>query len=157
MRDHVAICFENISRSRAPRAALVAIAATFLACSERARDPIEIFSSSVALDGAKPGIVTRTLQRGVYLVEASEDDIDARVTVTAHGASVSLENSVPRQGSVFKVVSLDAPGELRVELNSADHRTKTGHVLVRVSKWARSPEARPNELELGYTAESAAD
>lgn len=156
MRDHVAICFENISRLRATIAALVAFAACLSACSERARDPVEALSSDAALGSDKSAAVARTLQRGVYLIEARERGIDARINVVTGGKSTTLENRLPRYGAVFKVVSLDAPTDVRIEAVSADHGANHGNVTIRISRWARAPGEPATALESGYVAESAA-
>jgi hypothetical protein len=70
--------------------------------------------------------VTRTLQRGEYLIEAREHEIDAHMTVEAEGRRTDLEDACPRHGTIYPVVSFAAPGELRVTVRSADHRTKQG-------------------------------
>src|SRR5689334_5051723 len=114
MRDHVAICFENISRSRTPSAVLLVLAAMLVACAKQApRDLVEIFSTTVTASGEQPVVVTRALQRGVYLFEARESGIDVRVTIEAAGTAATLEDRPPRHGVVYKVVSLPAPGEIR--------------------------------------------
>src|SRR6185295_14534402 len=103
MRDHVAICFENISRTRAPAAVCIALAACLVACSDRARvDPIETLGTRIALDGTQPASYSITLQRGAYLVEVRERDIDARVTVDAGGRRVTLEDKLSRHGVVYE-------------------------------------------------------
>src|SRR4051794_7175771 len=139
MRDHVAICFESFSRSRASAIVLVAVTACFAACSSRVRDPVEVFSSNVALGGEKPVNIEHSLQRGVYLLEASESGIDARINIVAAGENSTLENKLPRYGAVFKVVSLDAPASVRLEATSADHVANHGNVVIRIWRWARAP------------------
>jgi CHAT domain-containing protein len=156
MRDHVAICFENISRSRAVAAAHLWFATGLVACSDRARDPVEIASFNVALDGTKPALAERALQRGVYLIAAAERDIDARITVSAGGDSVLLEDRVARHGIVHKVVSLDAPATVRVQAESVDHRTRRGAVSVRISRFARHLDEPAGQIEAGYVAQSTA-
>jgi CHAT domain-containing protein len=157
MRDHVAICFENISRSRAAAAALFLLAALLTGCARKSHgEPAEIFASTVALNGEHPVVIARSLQRGVYLVEAREHDIDARVSVGASDSSVVLEDRLPRHGAVYRVVSLPAPGEVRISLASSDHATRSGEVLLRISRWSRTPETQPGELETGYAAQSEA-
>src|SRR4051812_18997733 len=90
MRDHVAICFENFSRLRSSWAAPLAFAfaSCVVGCSPgNGDDPIRTLSDEVALDGERPATVVHALQRGVYLIEARERDIDVRVTVEANGVS----------------------------------------------------------------------
>ena len=158
MRDHVAICFEKFSRSRAVGAALaLCVGAGIVSCSESARpDPTDIATRDVTLDGEHPAVFTRALQRGVYLVEARERDIDVRVAVEVPGSRTTLEGRPPRHGVVYKVVSLAAPGELRVVVSSTDHRTRHGTVALRLARWSRTPEQHPGELEAGFAAQSAA-
>src|SRR3569832_23967 len=110
MRDLVAICFENISRSRTAIIAVVSLAASLAACGNHTRvDPTEVFTTRIELDGSRPASISRTLQRGAYLVEIRERDIDARITVDTGGAPTTLEDRLSRHGVVYKVVSLRAP------------------------------------------------
>ena len=74
--------------------------------------------------------MTRTLQRGDYLIEAREHEIDVHVTVDAGGTRTELEDSVPRHGAIYQVVSLSSAGRVAGQLRSADHRTKQGRVSV---------------------------
>jgi CHAT domain-containing protein/tetratricopeptide (TPR) repeat protein len=159
MRDHVAICFEKFSCPRSTWAALIALAfgMCLASCSGQSqRDPVEIFSTSVAVDGAKPSTVTQQLQRGVYLVEAREQDIDARITVYAKGTSSLLEDRLARHGAVYKVVSIERLEAIRINIASVDHRTKRGKVIVRISRFVRDIAAPPGEIESGYMAQSIA-
>src|SRR4051812_834281 len=126
MRDRVAISIEKFARLRDVSIAFVAVA-TLVACSNHApREPIDIVTSESALDGSTPATWTRSLQPGVYLVEVRERDVDARVVVSTAGRTSTLENSLPRNGAVYRVVSLDAAAELRVTATSADHPGKRG-------------------------------
>jgi CHAT domain-containing protein/tetratricopeptide (TPR) repeat protein len=158
MRDYVAICFENLSRLRALTAALVAfVVGGLVSCSGGAnRSPTEIVSRDIPVTSEQPAVFTRALQRGVYLVEGRERDIDVRVTVEVPGSTAILEDRLPRHGVVYKVVSLRAPADLRVTLASADHSTRHGSVALRIARWARTPEEPPSELESGYAAQSVA-
>lgn len=158
MRDHVAISFENFALLRAHAIVCVILAACLPGCSDRARlEPTETFAKRVEIDGSRPATVSNELQRGVYLVEAREQDVDVRVTVTAAGRSVTLEDLLPRHGAVYKVVSLEAAGPVRVDVTSVDHRSKRGGVALRILRWARDPQAAPGETELGYAAQSTAN
>jgi tetratricopeptide (TPR) repeat protein len=96
--------------------------------------------------------VTRTLQRGEYLIEAREHEIDVHVTVSTGGDPTDLEDNVPRHGAIYQVVSLAEPGELRVRLRSTDHRTKQGRIALRISRWQPARDERASERELGFTA-----
>jgi hypothetical protein len=156
MRDHVAICFEKFPRLRAASFASLVFAAGLVACSQRAPDPVETFATTLTVDGERPASVSRSLQRGVYLLEARERDIDARVTVTVHGAATLLEDRLPRHGVIYKVVSLGEPDALRVDVASADHRSKRGEVIVRISRFARDVGAAAGESEAGYSAQTTA-
>jgi CHAT domain-containing protein/tetratricopeptide (TPR) repeat protein len=157
MRDRVAICFENISRPLAAAAATSVLAFGLCACAKHAHEPVEMFGSSLAIGGETPASWTRSLQRGVYLVEIREIDIDARVTIGVGSQRVTLEDRLPRHGAVYKVVSADAPVMLEVGIASADHRLKRGHVSVRLMRWNREVAARPDDLEAGYEAQSTAN
>ena len=133
------------------------LATCVASCSDRAlHDPVEIFSANIPIDGGSPATVTRPLQRGLYLVEVREIDIDARVSIESPGSRAALENAVPRHGVVYEVVSLQAAGDLRVELSSADHHSRKGSVRLRIARWARGLDERPGERELGFEAESSA-
>lgn len=156
MRDRVAICFDLITRPRVLRAAPLIFAACLGACADRTQDPVEIFATQVEIDGEKPAAVDRVLERGAYLVEVREQEIDLRVVVNAAGTASTLEDKAPRYGAIYKVVSVESPTNLHVEIASADHKTKRGNAAVRISRWLREPGAAPSELELGYVAQSEA-
>src|SRR5262245_62764404 len=156
MRDRVAICFDLLTRSRVRSAALLVFAACISACTERARDPVETFATRVPLGGDAPATIARTLQRGVYLVDVREQEIDLRVRVEAGGKSRTLEDRAPRYGGVYAIVSLDSPAELRIEISSVDHKSRRGNAAVRIARWAREPGSVPGELEAGYQAQSEA-
>jgi CHAT domain-containing protein/tetratricopeptide (TPR) repeat protein len=156
MRDRVAICFDLFTRSRVRTAALLVLTACLAACTERARDPVETFAAQVPVSGDAPSSIVRTLQRGAYLVEVREQEIDLRVRVDAGGKSRALEDRSPRYGGVYAIVSFDSPGELRIEISSVDHQTRRGNAAVRIARWVREPDAAPGELETGYRAQSEA-
>jgi tetratricopeptide (TPR) repeat protein len=156
MRDRVAICFDLFTRPRVLRAAPVILALCLCACADRARDPVEIFATQLPVNGDQPASVVRSLERGAYLVEVREQEIDLRVIVGAAGTASTLEDRAPRYGGVYKIVSLESPAELRVEITSVDHKTKRGNASVRISRWAREPGAAPGDLEAGYRAQSEA-
>ncbi|MEO8063425.1 MAG: CHAT domain-containing protein [Pseudomonadota bacterium] len=121
------------------------------ACSNGARqDPVVEFATEVDVASDKQSLITRDLQPGVYLIEVRELEIDVRVIVDAGTTHSELEDKTPRHGSLFKVVSLDAPGRLRVQLRSVDHRTKTGRATLSIARWKRDLHAQPSGLELGF-------
>jgi len=132
------------------------LAACISACQQRVNDPVETFTTAIAIDGDQPATISRSLQRGVYLIESRERDIDARVTVTAGADTATLEDRVARHGVVYKVVSLRDAGAVRLDIASVDHRTKRGEVLIRIARFARDVGAAPTEIEAGYSAASTA-
>jgi CHAT domain-containing protein/tetratricopeptide (TPR) repeat protein len=134
----------------------VVFAACVVACSEHARDPVETFATRVPIGGEAPVSIARTLQRGAYLVEVREQEIDLRVQVDVGGASSTLEDRASRYGVVYKIVSVESPAELHLQISNADHKSKRGNAAVRISRWAREPDAVPGELEAGYLAWSEA-
>jgi CHAT domain-containing protein/tetratricopeptide (TPR) repeat protein len=156
MRDRVAICFDLFTRPRVLRAAPLILALGLSGCADRAQDPVEIFATQLPVNGDQPASVARSLERGAYLVEVREQEIDLRVVVQAAGTARTLEDRAPRYGAVYRIVSLESPAELRVEISSVDHKTKRGNASVRISRWAREPGAAPGELEAGYRARSEA-
>jgi len=157
VRDHLAIYHRKIPRLRALGLIAIAVVSCTSGCTNGSgADLVQEYSSELTLAGDTPTVVTRTLQRGVYLVEAREQEIDVRVTVTAGATHTELGDRVPRHGAIFAVVSLAAPGALAVELRSVDHRTKMGRVALRIARWTRTPDAHPDDLELGYGAFGAA-
>ena len=115
-------------------------------------DPVTEYSTELILTGDAPAVTTRALQRGVYLVEAREFEIDAHLTVVVGEAISELEDRIPRFGSISKVVSLAEPGTLEVRLRSADHRTKNGRVQLRIARWTRAMDASAGDRERGYAA-----
>jgi CHAT domain-containing protein/tetratricopeptide (TPR) repeat protein len=153
VRDHVAIYLRRISRLRTP--GLIAIAGVLCTsgCTNGSKsDPITEFSTELTVSGDAAASTTRTLQRGVYLIEAREFEIDTHLTVIDGGASSELEDRIPRYGVIYKVVSLSEPGTLEIRLRSTDHRTKQGRVQLRIARWARTPDAPASERELGFAA-----
>jgi tetratricopeptide (TPR) repeat protein len=153
VRDHVAIYLRRVSRLRTP--GLIAIAGVLCtsACTNGSKsDPVTEYSTELVLAGDAPSTTTRTLQRGAYLIEARENEIDVHLTVIAGGNRSELEDRVPRYGALYQVVSMERPGELRVELRSADHRKKQGHVTLRIARWNRALDSPRDESELGFVA-----
>jgi tetratricopeptide (TPR) repeat protein len=115
----------------------------------------EIESTSQDVTGKEVSLLERRLPAGRYLVEVRERDVDVKATISAAGASATLESRLARQGVVFRVVSLVAPGLLRIETTSTDHRDRRGTVSLRISQWSRD-HAPAGDLEAGYVAQSTA-
>ena len=114
------------------------------------------YSGDQVVTGDTSAVVTRTLQRGEYLIEAREHEIDVHLTVTANGVTTDLEDYVPRHGAIYQVVSIPGPGEVRIQLRSTDHRTKQGRVALRIARWPAAQDERDGERELGFAAFAAA-
>jgi CHAT domain-containing protein len=134
---------------------LIAIAGVLCtsACTKGSRnDPVTEYSTELTLSGDAPFATTRKLQRGVYVIEAREFEIDAHLTVVARGVTSELEDRIPRFGAAFKVVNLDEPADIEVRVRSADHRTKQGRVQLRIARWNRPVDATADERELGFRA-----
>src|SRR5688572_18000897 len=122
VRDSVATFLPDAARPRFLRVASLGLLVFFCACGQRQDlDAVETFSTSVAVKGIEPFVVTRDLQPGSYLVAVQEDGIDLRTAVAAPGSRVELADEIPRHGAQFNVVSLTAPGQVVVEVLSADH------------------------------------
>jgi|KBSMisStaDraftv2_1062788.scaffolds.fasta_scaffold07800_6 tetratricopeptide (TPR) repeat protein len=151
VRDHLAIYRRKISRPRAPVIFAIAVVLCVGACMKRPdTDLVTEYSAELTVNGDTSPVVTRTLQRGEYLVEAHEHDIDAHLMVATGGAVTDLEDSVPRHGAIYQVVSLPETGELRIQVRSADHRTKEGHVILRIARWQAERDERASERVLGF-------
>src|SRR5687768_12540766 len=113
VRDHVAIYSGKKSRRCSFVSPAIAVVLCVGACSNGSRtEPITEHSTELILSGDTSPVVTRTLQRGDYLIEAREHEIDLHMTVTSGGARTDLEDNVPRHGAIYQVVSLTAPGEV---------------------------------------------
>ena len=126
VRDHVATNLQRIPRLRT--LGLIAVAGVLCtsACTNGSRnDPVTEYSTDLTLTGDSPVAATRSLQRGVYVIEAREIEIDAHLTVAVGGVVSELEDRIPRYGATFKVVSLAEPGDVEIRVRSADHRTIT--------------------------------
>ncbi len=153
VRDRVAVCNGNFPRSRALVLACAAWLLCVFGCTDRARhDPVEEYSTQVAIGGAASVELRHPLTAGAYLVEVREQDVDVRLTVDAGATHAELEDQVPRHGGLYKVVSLRQPGELRMEIRGSDHRTKQGRAAVHVFRWKRTVDEAPGRLEQGYDA-----
>jgi tetratricopeptide (TPR) repeat protein len=157
VRDHLATYRRTISRPRVPVIFAAAAVLCVAACSNRSETELASeYSVELNVGGDASPVVTRSLQRGDYLIEARELQIDVHVTVDSGGSRTELEDRVPRHGAIYQVVSMVAPGELRVTVRSDDHRTKQGRASLRISRWMRSSDANPGELQLGFAAFGAA-
>jgi tetratricopeptide (TPR) repeat protein len=153
VRDHLAIYRRIISRPRAPVIFSAAAVLCVGACSNGSKtDLVTEYSAELILAGDSSPVVTRALQRGEYLVEIREHEIDAHMTVDAGGIRAELEDRVPRHGTLSQVVSVATPAELRITVRSADHRTKQGRAMLRIARWKPPADAGSGELELGLIA-----
>ena len=121
------------------------------ACAPSERDPQAVFQKELSIDGNTPARVEVRLDAATYLVEVREVDIDLRLDATP-GSRAPVEDRIPRHGILYQLVDLKTPGPLRIELRSADHRTKKGTAVVVVARFKRSGTAPAGEPELGYAA-----
>src|SRR6476659_4006874 len=97
VRDHLAIYRRIISRPRAPVIFAAAVVLCVGACSNGSdTELVTEYSTELNLGGDASPVVTRTLQRGEYLIEARELEIDLHMTVDAGGSRTELEDRVPR-------------------------------------------------------------
>jgi CHAT domain-containing protein len=157
VRDHVAIYSRKKSRRRIFVIPATAVVLCVGACSNDSRtELITEHSTELVLAGDTSPVVTRTLQRGDYLIEAREHEIDLHMTVTSGGARTDLEDNVPRHGTTYQVVSLTAPGEVHVQLRSTDHPTKKGRVALRIARWPSGTGDSASDSKLGFAAFGAA-
>jgi CHAT domain-containing protein/tetratricopeptide (TPR) repeat protein len=152
MRDRVAIYSKSLLRSRVLQIACAGVL-LFAACSGGIRnDTTTVYSTSAEVAADKQLSLSRQLDAGAYLIEVREQEIDVRVTVDAGTAHSELEDLAPRHGTVFKIVSLAAGAEIRLQARSVDHKTKRGRVDVRIARWRRAPAEPPSEAESGFVA-----
>ncbi len=157
VRDHVAIYLRIHSRRRVLVIPAFVVLLCIGACSNGSRnDLVTQYSTELTLAGDSSPVVSRTLQRGEYLIEARESEIDVLLTVTAGGSRTEATDPVPRHGAIYQVVSLDEAGEVHVQLHSKDHHTKKGRVALRIARWVRAPDETAGERELGFTSFGAA-
>jgi CHAT domain-containing protein/tetratricopeptide (TPR) repeat protein len=157
VRVRVANYLEMLSRSRVLQIVCIGGILSIAACSNGARpDPVGEYSTELDVSADKQPVVSRALQAGTYLIEMREQEIDVRLVVDAGELHVELEDKTPRHGVLYQVVSLAAPGKLRVQLRSADHRTKQGRAQLRIARWKRKLDAPSSALESGFTAFGAA-
>jgi CHAT domain-containing protein/tetratricopeptide (TPR) repeat protein len=143
----------KISRPPVFRVIFAATALGLFSCTRQSDSDLAIqFSAEQPITGDDPAVVAFDLEPGQYLVEAREHEIDVRLTVDADGNRAELRDDVPRHGLIATVVSLRQAGPLRVELNNAEHRGKSGSVRLRIARWSRAPGSTPGERELGFMA-----
>jgi len=151
VRDHVATFFPTIPRLRTLGLLAIAGVLSVSACTDGSRnDLLPEYSAELVVTGEPVPAISRTLQRGDYLIEVREQEIDVHLTLTAGGTQTELRDRIPRHGTVYKVVSLAEPGELQLQLRSTDHRTKQGRVALRISRWQPGPGT--SERGLGFAA-----
>jgi CHAT domain-containing protein/tetratricopeptide (TPR) repeat protein len=116
-------------------------------------DPLVEYSTEVKVNGSTPQPVARHLREGTYLVEVVERDIDLRIQVDLPGEHRELADAYLRHGSHRTVVSLGAPGALRLTLQSIDQRHWRGAAAVRILRWPpMTPGAPPDPRLLGFVA-----
>ena len=133
VRDHVAIYRRTISRPRAPvicRSSRRACASA--RCSNGSEtELVTEYSAELNLGGDASAVVTRTLQRGEYLIEAREHR-DRRAHDGRRGRSGAPSSKIESRATArsLKVVSFATPGELR------------GHDAQRRSPHQAGPRAR---------------
>ena len=114
-------------------------------------EPLVEYSTEMNVAGARPQTLTRQLREGIYLLEIRERDIDLRVKVNVGGQRTELGDAYLRHGLHRMVVSLDAPGAVKLTLASIDQRTWRGAAAVRILRWPRpQPDSPPDERLLGY-------
>jgi CHAT domain-containing protein/tetratricopeptide (TPR) repeat protein len=155
MRDRVATYNRESARSCLSVLAC-ACALQLSSCSGAPDDPVTEFSTELPLRNDARAELRRQVGIGTWLVEVRESGIDVRATVAAPDARTELQESVPRYGTVYQVVSLTRPGELHVTLRSDDHPSRTGRASVRIARFARPLDRPPGASELGYLAWAAA-
>ena len=156
VRDHLAIYHRIKSRSCALQLVCIAALTGLMACSGSRPDPVSEFTAHLELADDKQAAATHALSAGAYLIEVTERDIELRVVIEVAGSRSELQEQAPRHGVLYKVVSLSAPGEVRVQVSSVDHPSKRGSADIRIARWQRSVDAPAQERELGYTALAAA-
>jgi CHAT domain-containing protein len=127
------------------------------ACSQRdSADPVRVFTISLPVSGTAPIAFERALAPGAWLIEVREQQIDLRTRISLTGESAEAADEVPRHGVYYEVVSTPVATVLHVTVRNADHGTKSGSALVSISRWQRSVNAAPGELERGFAAFGAA-
>jgi CHAT domain-containing protein len=157
MRDRVATYLDTyLEKIQRRRAVLIACACTPLLFAACAKDPRRDLAPALAQDFSLGGDdhprLEHQLDSGSWLVEVREQDIDLRVVVEVAGTRSELADHVPRHGVHARVVSIETPARLGVELQSADHSMKRGRGLVSISRWSRAATDAPGALERGFAA-----
>jgi CHAT domain-containing protein len=153
MRDRVATYLEKISRARASQVLCACAALTLAGCAQDSRrDLTSQLSRDIPLSGDERPRIEHDIAPGSWLIEVRERDIDLRVIVEAGGSRSELTDHVPRHGLHAQVVSVSAPARLVIELRSDDHRRKSGHGLLTLSRWAHPAAGPAGELERGFAA-----
>src|SRR6185295_8270969 len=113
VRVRVVTHIKSSLRTHALAVSCAAILLALAGCTASNNDPRTVFGSDLAINGPQV-TVARPLEAGVYLVEVRERDIDVRLVVDGPGTHSESEDEVPRHGVLHRIVSLRAPGELRV-------------------------------------------
>ena len=151
VRDRVAIHSGLDPRTGVLQSVCAVCALVVAGCSSNPGPELaEVFSVELPVDSSSPAHAVSQLGPGVYLVEVRERGIDLRAAMGAGVVHADLEDAVQRHGLHAQVVRLQAPAEIRVTVQSADHRDKRGDAVVRISRWPYGPSAQPDELEKGF-------
>jgi CHAT domain-containing protein/tetratricopeptide (TPR) repeat protein len=156
MSERCSVATKQEKHSGIGHSRLLALAcmATLIGCAgEGPHDPLVEYSTELKVNGSTPQPVTRHLREGTYLVEVIERDIDLRIQVDLPGEHRELADAYLRHGSHRTVVSLDAPGALRLTLQSVDQRHWRGAAAVRILRWPPlTPGEPPDPRLLGFVA-----
>lgn len=127
------------------------------ACGHASRD-VEIILPETRFEIATnaPAIIERGLAAGAYSVVLAEDEIDTRTSLMLADRAIVLEDPVERHGRQIAHFVLPADATVRIEVESTDHRTKSGGSVVEIARWTRAINADPTDAEQGDSAYSDA-
>jgi CHAT domain-containing protein/tetratricopeptide (TPR) repeat protein len=154
VRDRVATYLDTFTRTRVLQVICGVCALALTTCARNdSTGLLTTYSATVDVGGSRPAVVTLHLSAGTYLIDAREHDIDVHLVIGGGAIGrAELADAVPRHGLLAQVASLQSDGEVRIEVQSADHRKKRGTVALRAARWRRAPDVAPDERELGYLA-----
>ncbi|HPF27632.1 MAG TPA: CHAT domain-containing protein [Steroidobacteraceae bacterium] len=127
------------------------------ACGHASRD-VEIILPETRFEIATnaPAIIERGLAAGAYSVVLAEDEIDTRTSLMLADRAIVLEDPLERHGRQIAHFVLPADATVRIEVESTDHRTKSGGSVVEIARWTRAINADPTDAEQGDSAYSDA-
>ncbi len=122
-------------------------------CGRASRD-VEIVLPETRFEIATnaPAVIERELPAGTYSVVLAEDEIDTRASVMLADRTIVLEDPVERHGRQIAYFVLPATAPIRIEVQSTDHRTKTGGSRIEIARWTRAANAEPTDAEQGDSA-----